>query len=118
MTIEKSQISFPVKMDEMKENFFLTHEGTENIGAVFCSMAVEILYACENAEVYFADTIGLGSTYRQLQSLKEFSSVHIWNSEPQVEAGLGEIEKWITDTYEKCLGDKFATIVTLTVQLH
>ncbi len=110
VTIEKSQISFPVKMDEMKENFFLTHEGTENIGAVFCSMAVEILYACENAEVYFADAVGLGSTYRQLQSLKEFSSVHIWNSEPQVEAGLGEIEKWITDTYEKCLGDKFATI--------
>lgn len=110
VTIEKSLITFPVKMDEMKENFFLTHEGTENIGAVFCSMAVEILYACENAEVYFADAVGLGSTYRQLQSLKEFSSVHIWNSEPQVETGLGEIEKWITDTYEKCLGDRFATL--------
>ena len=36
--------------------------------------------------------------------------MHIWNSEPQVETGLGEIEKWITDTYEKCLGDRFATL--------
>ena len=48
MTIEKSLITFPVKMDEMKENFFLTHEGTENIGDIFYSMALEKLNDCDN----------------------------------------------------------------------
>lgn len=108
--ISESQITFPVRLDEIKENLLLTYEGDENIADIFCAMAIEILFASNDAEIYFSDIKGLGSTYRQLQSLTEFQAVNIWNTESQVEEGLASIEKWIADTYEKCLGNRFTSV--------
>lgn len=108
--VNDTQVSFPVNLSEVKENLLISYEGTENIAGIFCSLAIGILFASEDTEVYFSDIKGLGSSYRQLQPLTEYSSVNIWNSENQVEEGLTEIEKWIADTYEKCLGNNYTSI--------
>ena len=99
VAVSRSQITFPVKTDEISENVIFTYSGQEDIAGIFCSMAVEVLFSSEKAEICFADIKGLGSTYRQLQPLTRFPAVTIWNSESQVENGLTELEMWIADTY-------------------
>lgn len=101
---------YRLKMDNIKENMVYSYDGGDGVSKTLCSMAADIAYCCENMDIILIDVKGLGSSYRQLQPLNGFDAVTFFNTDTQVAEGLTRLEKWIADTYEKCLGERYDCI--------
>lgn len=105
-----NNVGFQLKMDALKENLLFSYDGGTGVHRTLCSMAVDIAYSCEHMDLVIVDIKGLGSSYRLLQPLNEYDALTILNTDTQVAEGLDKIEKWIADTYEKCLGERYDSI--------
>ena len=105
-----NRVGFRLKMDNVKENMLFSYEGGESVSKTLCSMAADIVYSCDQMDIFLIDVKGLGSSYRQLQPLNGYDAVTILSTDTQIAEGLNRLEKWIADTYEKCLGGRFDSI--------
>lgn len=106
----EDKVGFRLKMDTIKENMLFTYDGGDGVSQTLCSLAADIVYSCNHMDLVLIDVKGLGSTYRLLQSLNEYDTLTLLNTDKQVSEGLERLEKWIADTYEKCLGEQYDSI--------
>lgn len=110
VTLCKDKVGFCLKMDTIKENMLFFYDGREGVSQTLCSLATDIVYSCDHIDLVVVDVKGLGSSYRMLQPLNEYDTLTLLNTDNQVSEGLERLEKWIADTYEKCLGERYDTI--------
>lgn len=110
VALYEDKVGFRLKMDTIKENMLFTYDGGEGVSQTLCSLAADIVYSCDHMDLVIIDVKGLGSTYRLLQPLNEFDTLTFLNTDNQVSEGLERLEKWIADTYEKCLGERYDSI--------
>ena len=106
----EDKVGFRLKMDTIKENMLFIYDGGYGVSRTLCSLAADIVYSCNHMDLVLIDVKGLGSTYRLLQSLNEYDTLTLLNTDKQVSKGLERLEKWIADTYEKCLGEQYDSI--------
>lgn len=104
------KVGFRLKMDTLKENMMFSYDCGAGVSQTLCSMAADIAYSCDYMDLVVIDVKGLGSSYRLLQPLNEYDALSLLNTDVQVTEGLDRIEKWIADTYEKCLGGRYDSI--------
>lgn len=104
------RVGYRLKMDNIKENMLFSYDGADSVSKTLCSMAVDITYSCDHMDIILIDVKGLGSSYRQLQPLNGYDAVSVLSTDAQVTEGLARLEKWIADTYEKCLGERFDSV--------
>lgn len=105
-----NRVGYRMKMDNINENMLFSYDGGDGVYKTLCSLAADITYSCANMDIIMIDVKGLGSSYRQLQPLNEYEVVTILSTDTQVAEGLTRLEKWIADTYEKCLGERFDSV--------
>ena len=109
VVLHEDKVGFRLKMDTIKENMLFTYDGG-GVSQTLCSLAADIVYSCDHMDLVLIDVKGLGSTYRLLQPLNEYDTLTLLNTDNQVSEGLERLEKWIADTYEKCLGERYDSI--------
>ncbi len=110
VALYEDKVGFRLKMDSIKENMLFAYDGGEGVSQTLCSLAADIVYSCDHMDLVLIDVKGLGSTYRLLQPLNEYDALTLLNTDNQVSEGLERLEKWIADTYEKCLGERYDSI--------
>lgn len=110
VAIYEDKVGFSFKIDSVNENLLFSYVDGDSVGLTLCSLAADIAYSCDDMDLLLIDVKGLGSTYRMLQPLNEYDKVSLLNTDNQVAEGLNSLEKWIADTYEKCLGERFDNV--------
>lgn len=110
VVLYEDKVGFPLKMDTIKEHMLFSYDGRDGVSQTLCSLAADIVYSCDHMDLILIDVKGLGSTYRLLQPLNEFDTLTLLNTDSQISEGLERLEKWIADTYEKCLGERYDSI--------
>lgn len=108
--LRENGVGFRLQMDSIKENMLFMCESGQSLAPVLCSLSTDILYTCNHMEIILVDIKGLGSSYRQLQPINGLSALTILNTDAQVGDELKKLEKWIADTYEKCLGERYVSL--------
>lgn len=103
-------VGYRLKMDNIKENMLFSYDGADGVSKTLCSLAADIAYSCDYMDIILIDIKGLGSSYRQLQPISGYDTMTFLNTDVQVAEGLNILEKWIADTYEKCLGERFDSV--------
>lgn len=106
------RVGYRLKMDNINENMLFSYDGADGVSKTLCSLAADITYSCDHMDIILIDVKGLGSSYRQLQPLNGYDAVSVLSTDVQVAEGLARLEKWIADTYEKCLGERFDSVET------
>lgn len=104
------RVGYRLKMDNIKENMIFSYDGADGVSKTLCSLAADITYSCDHMDIILVDVKGLGSSYRQLQPLNGYDAVSVLSTDSQVAECLTRLEKWIADTYEKCLGERFDSV--------
>ncbi len=110
VVLSQNKVGYPLKMDTIKENLLFSYSNGMGVSRTLCSLATDILYTNDDMDLILVDVKGLGSSYRALQVLSEYDSMKILCTEMLVSEELDRIEKWIADTYEKCLGGYYDSL--------
>ncbi len=107
--MQLNKIGFPVKTEAINENLLFIYEN-DGLTPFFATLATDILCSNDHTEICLIDTSGLGSSYRRLKDVGEHGKIRVLNSEEAVGEELNALEKWITDTYDNYLQDRFESL--------